>query len=945
MERLAIVMPVYNEEAAIGAVLDKWVAAMDRLGIEYQIHPYNDGSKDNSWDVIRAKAEEHAGKVVAHTKPNGGHGPTILQGYREAAEAGYNWVFQIDSDDEMGPEGFGELWNRREEYDFLVGIRDGRKQALPRKIISAFSRLSVRLFYGKSIWDVNTPYRLMRVSAFKDVWNAIPRNTFAPNVIITGMAASKKLRCYETRVPQHDRTTGEVSIKKWKLLKAALRAFGQTIVFSLKSRLINLCKYSHIESRETKQRKRHSEKTIHKPICHIRQTLYFIIRHRFFLFLTLILWAVISGYFLLNLPHSEISIIFSNTTPSKKCDVKTAPCTWHFIYGQCAYKTSFDGNEQRKKGTPLWINDLWIIPSEIGKPVEVKSIIIDGDNFSASYLRDNTVNYKFSNNDDFITITQNTRFKINDLSRNSSLNKNIISILIISLFCALAASSLWTCIHKKISRLKTWNNIVPSAISLIILLFMLYWAFRDCWQVHHLVNGDTLANLDNTMHYVCLGKWRFDPFITAGLAYLYPLSIIISCYQEFSPTNIMNAIVLWNFIIFLIPCIVILTDLRWRASEKFFLAAGLTFAFFTIPNPYRNLGSINTLFGEFAASCVFIAAVIVLFRYKNLYSLVLSGFLFAAATQIKQVFIIHAVVIAACCLFVAISWHLPFKKVFLYSSALLSGFFLAKMAGVAFEINTFKSLDLYKQYLNGCSIYNYEGAIQIHLWDKEFLIRMWRDNLEMFAKEFGHALGIGVIVCGVWATKCIITPTRYYKKQMLPIMLFISSFCYLIFWIATSSVNWRVRHLNGVFFVFLAGLLFLLFNLIRKHMTPWKDTGIICIILIFFLFPNKKYYSQQNNEVTKSYEAIYPILKQYHHQNALVFVNGLRQIYFRGRDESLSINSNFRKMIDGTKVVVWCRSHEQKTTPSVLKDFAKQELYHDGLFVVEKFIPSQKTKQ
>lgn len=234
MERLAIVMPVYNEEAAVGSVLDKWVAAMDRLDIEYQIHPYNDGSKDNSWEVMQAKAEEHAGKVVAHTKPNGGHGPTILQGYREAAEAGYDWVFQIDSDDEMGPEGFGELWNRRGEYDFLVGIRDGRKQALPRKIISAFSRLSVRLFYGKSIWDVNTPYRLMRVSAFGDVWNAIPRNTFAPNVIISGMAARKKLRCSETRVPQHDRTTGEVSIKKWKLFKAALKSFWQTVAFAVR---------------------------------------------------------------------------------------------------------------------------------------------------------------------------------------------------------------------------------------------------------------------------------------------------------------------------------------------------------------------------------------------------------------------------------------------------------------------------------------------------------------------------------------------------------------------------------------------------------------------------------------------------------------------------------------------------------------------------------------
>lgn len=231
-ERLCVVMPVYNEQEAIGPVLEKWADALDALKIDYSIRPYNDGSKDNSLSVMLgvAKGLPH---VDVHDKPNGGHGNTILTGYREAAADGFDWIFQIDSDDEMGPEKFGELWGKRSDYDFLVGIRDGRVQALPRKIISFVSRCCVKLFYGrKTIWDVNTPYRLMRTSAFKDVFAAIPLTTFAPNVIISGMVARGGLRFFEIRVPQHDRTTGEVSIKKWKLLKAAAKSFGQTIRFA-----------------------------------------------------------------------------------------------------------------------------------------------------------------------------------------------------------------------------------------------------------------------------------------------------------------------------------------------------------------------------------------------------------------------------------------------------------------------------------------------------------------------------------------------------------------------------------------------------------------------------------------------------------------------------------------------------------------------------------------
>ena len=231
MKDLIVVMPVYNEEGAIGSVLDSWVAKLDSMQLDYEIHPYNDGSKDRTADILAACAAKHPGKIVAHNKPNSGHGPTILQGYRENAEKA-EWLFQIDSDDEMTPDSFDQLWNKRENCDFLTGQRDGRKQALPRKIISAVSRLSVRIFYGKSVWDVNTPYRLMRTAVFKEVFEAIPADTFAPNVILSGMAARKKFRCFEMPVPQRDRRTGEVSIKKWKLFKAAVRSFSQTIRFS-----------------------------------------------------------------------------------------------------------------------------------------------------------------------------------------------------------------------------------------------------------------------------------------------------------------------------------------------------------------------------------------------------------------------------------------------------------------------------------------------------------------------------------------------------------------------------------------------------------------------------------------------------------------------------------------------------------------------------------------
>lgn len=235
-EKLAIIIPVYNEEAAIGGVLEKWYRQLSDLGMDFTIYVYNDGSLDRSAACIRETAEKYPERIIAREKENSGHGPTILQGYRDATAAGFDWIFQVDSDDEMTPDAFPELWARREDYDFLCGFRADRRQPLARKIVSKVSRWCVRVFYGKTIRDVNVPYRLMRVSVLRSVFEQIPADTFAPNVIIAGMVAVQKLRYLEMPVSQHERRTGEVSIKNWRLLRAAVLSFSQTFVFSLRNR-------------------------------------------------------------------------------------------------------------------------------------------------------------------------------------------------------------------------------------------------------------------------------------------------------------------------------------------------------------------------------------------------------------------------------------------------------------------------------------------------------------------------------------------------------------------------------------------------------------------------------------------------------------------------------------------------------------------------------------
>jgi glycosyltransferase involved in cell wall biosynthesis len=226
---LVVILPVYNEGEAIAAVLEKWHRELSSLQIRFEIYVYDDGSSDDSPRIIDRFAETHL-NVVAHHKVNAGHGPTILAGYRHNANRA-PWMFQVDSDDIVGSECFSTIWAMREQYDFLVGRRSGPRP-LARQIISLVSRLVIRAFYGEGIWDVNSPYRLMRTERFRVAVEAIPPDTFAPNLIVSGYAARRRLRILEVPVRCGGRTTGEVSLKKWRLFKAAALSCAQTIRFA-----------------------------------------------------------------------------------------------------------------------------------------------------------------------------------------------------------------------------------------------------------------------------------------------------------------------------------------------------------------------------------------------------------------------------------------------------------------------------------------------------------------------------------------------------------------------------------------------------------------------------------------------------------------------------------------------------------------------------------------
>jgi glycosyltransferase involved in cell wall biosynthesis len=231
-EKLVIVIPSYNEEGAITEMLTKWMHVFDSLGVQYVIKVY-DASKDDTPNILKNLEEKHPSKICPVFCEKIGHGPTLVLAYNE--NLSYEWLFQIDSDDEMDHRVFHKLWEARNDYDVLLGYREQRKSSIVRRIISFISRMTISIFYSGGIKDVNVPYRLIRTKYLSEFIYKLPPDTFAPNVIMSGWINTQKLRVFQTPVIHMERRTG-VMINKWQLLKSSFIPFWQTIVFAFKNK-------------------------------------------------------------------------------------------------------------------------------------------------------------------------------------------------------------------------------------------------------------------------------------------------------------------------------------------------------------------------------------------------------------------------------------------------------------------------------------------------------------------------------------------------------------------------------------------------------------------------------------------------------------------------------------------------------------------------------------
>lgn len=154
---VSVIIPVYNEEEAIGDDLDLIIETMEQSGPDYEIIVVDDGSSDSSPEIVRRR---RGVRLICHPY-NRGVGAARTTGVEHARG---EIIVMTDGDGTYPNHDIPRLLSYLGEYDMVVGSRSQERGTL--RWLRAPAKLLIRLLAsyltGRNIPDLNSGFRAFR---------------------------------------------------------------------------------------------------------------------------------------------------------------------------------------------------------------------------------------------------------------------------------------------------------------------------------------------------------------------------------------------------------------------------------------------------------------------------------------------------------------------------------------------------------------------------------------------------------------------------------------------------------------------------------------------------------------------------------------------------------------------------------------------------------------
>jgi glycosyltransferase involved in cell wall biosynthesis len=227
-KNISVIIPVYNSQLIISTTVLKTLEFLREQNIFFEIIVVNDGSTDDSWEVLCALADKYKGdiKAINLLKNSGQHSAIMCGMYYSNGD----WVVTLDDDMQIAPSEIGKLIEHAKNgVDVVVGKFKEKKHPIIRRIGSkVVQKLNEYIFQKPNEFSVSS-FRMIR----RDVVERILKWK-TPFPYINGLMLLSSSKCINVLVEHHERSHGKSGYDFRKILSLTFRILFNYSAFPLR---------------------------------------------------------------------------------------------------------------------------------------------------------------------------------------------------------------------------------------------------------------------------------------------------------------------------------------------------------------------------------------------------------------------------------------------------------------------------------------------------------------------------------------------------------------------------------------------------------------------------------------------------------------------------------------------------------------------------------------
>ncbi|MBD9179196.1 MAG: glycosyltransferase [Odoribacter splanchnicus] len=166
---ISVIVPLYNEDESLPE-LSAWIArVMEANRFTYEVIMVDDGSNDNSWQIIESLSTQNPNIKAIKFRRNYGKSAALHCGFQVAQG---NVVITMDADMQDSPDEIPALYHMvmQEDYDLVSGWKKKRYDPISKTIPTKIYNAAARKFSGiKNLHDFNCGLKAYKNKVIKNI--------------------------------------------------------------------------------------------------------------------------------------------------------------------------------------------------------------------------------------------------------------------------------------------------------------------------------------------------------------------------------------------------------------------------------------------------------------------------------------------------------------------------------------------------------------------------------------------------------------------------------------------------------------------------------------------------------------------------------------------------------------------------------------------------------